>query len=314
MNVNFSVNNNQNKNTLFAGNLIQNGANMTVQDRIAQKRQLYMKQANKMVKDADKSERKIDKVVEDARGMAKETVELIGEYNKKTKELDDSLAQAKEDFEVDEDSQEQKDLEILLKAQRKGSGIGEPMTKEEQERYEEIKDQKTDYQEVALGLYKEKDHYTREKGKAELKLQALNSAISQIRIDRLASQEMLDAQRNKEDLMETASKEAVGMLMEDAKDAIDEKAEEVKEAAEKREEKKEEMEERLEAVKEDKEQAEEAAASAAESAAESAQEMAKQLIEGDALKNSVDDEVEKKLKELQKQLEEIKGIVVDTSV
>ncbi len=308
MNVNLNVN--QGRNTLFGGNLFQNGNDMTVQERIAQKRQLYVKQGTKMVKDADKTERKIDKSIDDARNQVKETVDLLGEYQKKIGEIDDKLAQAKEEFEVEDDSQEQKDLEILLKQQRQGSGMGEPMTKEEMQRYDEIKGQLTDYQKIALEAYKERDHYTKQVGKAEIKIQAINQAIRQIKIDRPASQVMQDAQRNKEDLMEAASKEIQGMLMEDAKDKIDEKAEEIQEAAEKREEKKEEREERLEAVKEDKEETEEAA----ESAAETAQEMAKQIIDSDALNTSVDEEVKKKMEELQKHLEELKGIVIDTNV
>lgn len=308
MNVNLNVN--QGRNTLFGGNLFQNGNDMTVQERIAQKRQLYVKQGTKMVKDADKTERKIDKSIDDARNQVKETVDLLGEYQKKIGEIDDKLAQAKEEFEVEDDSQEQKDLEILLKQQRQGSGMGEPMTKEEMQRYDEIKGQLTDYQKIALEAYKERDHYTKQVGKAEIKIQAINQAIRQIKIDRPASQVMQDAQRNKEDLMEAASKEIQGMLMEDAKDKIDEKAEEIQEAAEKREEKKEELEERLEAVKEDKEETEEAA----ESAAEIAQEMAKQIIDSDALNTSVDEEVKKKMEELQKHLEELKGIVIDTNV
>ena len=308
MNVNLNVN--QGRNTLFGGNLFQNGNDMTVQERIAQKRQLYVKQGTKMVKDADKTERKIDKSIDDARNQVKETVDLLGEYQKKIGEIDDKLAQAKEEFEVEDDSQEQKDLEILLKQQRQGSGMGEPMTKEEMQRYDEIKGQLTDYQKIALEAYKERDHYTKQVGKAEIKIQAINQAIRQIKIDRPASQVMQDAQRNKEDLMEAASKEIQGMLMEDAKDKIDEKADEIQEAAEKREEKKEELEERLEAVKEDKEETEEAA----ESAAETAQEMAKQIIDSDALNTSVDEEVKKKMEELQKHLEELKGIVIDTNV
>ena len=120
MNVNLNVN--QGRNTLFGGNLFQNGNDMTVQERIAQKRQLYVKQGTKMVKDADKTERKIDKSIDDARNQVKETVDLLGEYQKKIGEIDDKLAQAKEEFEVEDDSQEQKDLEILLKQQRQGSG------------------------------------------------------------------------------------------------------------------------------------------------------------------------------------------------
>lgn len=310
MNLNLNVN--QERNTLFAGNLFKNGSEMTVQDRIAQKRQLYGKQAAKMIKDADATERKIDKSIEDARAQVKESIDLLGEYGKKIKEMDEHIAQAKEQFEVEDDSQEQKDLEILLKAQRKNSHMPtEGMTEEEAERYKEIKDQEpTDYQKMALDFYAQRDHYSYECGKAEMKITAINDVIRKIRIDRPASQVMLDAQRNKEELMDAASKEIVGMLMEDAKDKVDEKAEEVKEAAEKREEAKEELEERLEAVKEDKEQSEEAVESAQEAAAE----LAKHVIESDDLNNSIDEEIKKRMEALQKELEELKGISIDQSV
>ncbi len=42
--------------------------------------------------------------------------------------------------------------------------------------------------------------------------------------------------------------------------------------------------------------------------------MAKQIIDSDALNTSVDEEVKKKMEELQKHLEELKGIVIDTNV
>lgn len=308
MNLNLNVN--QERDTLFAGNLFKNGNEMSMQERVAQKRQLYGKQAAKMVKDADTAERKVDKGVEDARAQVKETVELYGEYGRKIKELDDQIAQAKEMFEVEDDSQEQNDLEILLKNQPGTSGMGGSMTEEEWERYKEIKGKETDYQRMALDLYAQRGHYTRQREKAETKITAINDVIRKIKIDRPASQVMLDAQRNKEDLMDAASKEIQGMVMEDAKDKVDEKAEEVKEAAEKREEAKEEQQERLDAAKEDKEQKEEAVESAQEAAAQ----LAKQVIDSDELNNSIDEEVKKKLEALQKQLEELKGISIDQSV
>lgn len=308
MNLNLNVN--QERDTLFAGNLFKNGNEMSIQERVAQKRQLYGKQAAKMVKDADTAERKVDKSIEDARAQVKETVELYGEYGRKIKELDDQIAQAKEMFEVEDDSQEQKDLEILMKNQPMIYGMDRSMTEEEWERYKEIKGKETDYQKMALDLYAQRGHYTKQREKAETKITAINDVIRKIKIDRPASQVMQDAQRNKEDLMDAASKEIQGMLMEDAKDKVDEKAEEVKEAAEKREEAKEEQQERLDAAKEDKEQKEEAVESAQEAAAQ----LAKQVIDSDELNNSIDEEVKKKLEALQKQLEELKGISIDQSV
>ncbi|MCM1258289.1 MAG: hypothetical protein NC307_10625, partial [Roseburia sp.] len=308
MNVNLNVN--QERNTLFGGNLLKNGNEMTVQERIAQKRQLYLKQANKAVKEADKGERKMDKSIEDARGQVKECFDLMDEYGKKMKDVDERLAQLKEQFGVADDSQEQKDLEILVKIQEGLSGVsGGALTEEEIERLKDM-GEPTEYQQEALNLLKEKNYYSMERIKQESKIVGLGKGIRQAKTDRLASHGMIDAQKSKEELIEAASKEIFGMLVEDAKDKIDEKAEEIQEAAEKREEKKEEMEERLEAVKEDKEQKE----AAVEAAQEAAQEMTKQMAKSDDLSAEVDAEV-KKMEALQKQLEEdLKGIMVDKIV
>lgn len=308
MNVNLNVN--QERNTLFGGNLFKNGNEMSVQERIAQKRQVYLKQANKVVKDADKGERKMDKSIEDARGQVKECFDLMDEYGKKINDVDERLAQLKEQFGVSDDSQEQKDLEILAKVQKNLSGVsGEELTEEEMERFKEL-GEATEYQKAALDLYKERNYYSMEIEKQESKIVGLGKGVRQAKIDRLASHGMIDAQKSREELMNAASKEILGMLVEDAKDKIDEKAEEIQEAAEKREEEKEEMEQRLEAVKEDKEQTE----AAVEAAQEAASEMTKQMVKSEDLSEEVDAEV-KKMEALQNQLEEdLKGIMVDKVV
>lgn len=76
-----------------------------------------------------------------------------------------------------------------------------------------------------------------------------NYAIRDIKIERLKSHDMVDAGKQADEIMQAASKEIQGMVMQDAKDNIDEKLEETKEKAEEAEEKKEELEERLEEAK-----------------------------------------------------------------
>lgn len=84
---------------------------------------------------------------------------------------------------------------------------------------------------------------------------ARNMAVEDIMVERLKSHGMVDARKEADDIMETAGKEIVSMLMEEAKDHVDEKLEEEKEKAEELKEKKEEEQEKLDAKQETPEQA-----------------------------------------------------------
>lgn len=79
-----------------------------------------------------------------------------------------------------------------------------------------------------------------------------NYAIRDIKIERLKSHDMVDAGKQADEIMQAAGKEIQGMVMQDAKENIDEKLEETKEKAEEAEEKKEELEERLEEAKQER--------------------------------------------------------------
>ena len=128
-----------------------------------------------------------------------------------------------------------------------------------------------------------------------------------MKIEKLKSKAMVEAQQAKEDIMDAASKEAVAMMIQDAKETLDEKAEEIKEEAEKREEKKEEQEERIEAAKETKTEAE----AAAENVREKTAELTKQTLDGEDISREIDEEVKKLMEEENLLLEDLKGISLD---
>ena len=76
------------------------------------------------------------------------------------------------------------------------------------------------------------------------------AVIRNVKVERLKSQAMAKAEQTKEDMMDAASKEAVSMLVDDCKQQIDDKADEVQEAAkERKEEEKEEEKEALPGTK-----------------------------------------------------------------
>lgn len=130
-----------------------------------------------------------------------------------------------------------------------------------------------------------------------------NQIISEIatirgtKLERLKSSPMLEAQKEAEKIMEAASDEIIGMLMQEAKDHIDEEKEEREEKAEKIAEKREEEEERLDKSKEKSEEAEAIA------------EMIRQSASNDTQR-----EIEELLDKLKLIEEDIKGATVDTLV
>lgn len=128
------------------------------------------------------------------------------------------------------------------------------------------------------------------------KLYALGRATYDIEIDRLKSTPMLKAQDAAEEIMEAANDEILGMLMEEAKDHIDEEQEKREEEAEKIAEKKEEQEEQLDKSKEKSEELEEVTDAIREAASDSA-DVQKEL-----------DDILEKLKLLK---EDLKGAKVD---
>lgn len=294
--------------TIFLGGFGKQETN--IGDKIDQRKKLYHKEAMHVVTSAKKSDQKVEDNVKDI----KERICLMQEDNKRLKdslhEVQAQMAQAKTDFGVKDDSNEQGDLELLQRAyEAKKPGSGIELTKEEQQQLAEM-GELTDYQKMSMELYERADSYKEEMAKNQQKINAHTSALRDIAIERLKSQGMLEAQKAKEELLEAASKEAVGMLVNDAKGAIDEKAEEVKEAAKEQEEKEEAQEERIEAAKENKAKTEELV----ESSRENVKELTEQAVESEDISRDMDGEIQKILEELKLLEEDLKGLEVDMEI
>lgn len=141
-----------------------------------------------------------------------------------------------------------------------------------------------------------KKEYQKQYDSLEEELKALDRSLYSMKNERLKSSPMEKAAAAAEDIMEAASKEVLGMLMEEAKDHIDEEQEKREEQAEKIAEEKEKKEEQLEKSKEDREELEEVTEAIREVSADSA-------------------DVEKKLNEILEKMkllkEDLKGAKVD---
>lgn len=156
---------------------------------------------------------------------------------------------------------------------------------------EEMTEEMKSAQQEALKEYQKQ--YDKIKNEIEVEV----ATIRLTKIERLKSSPMVKAQKEAGEIVEAAGDEIIGMLVQEAKDHIDEEKEEREEKAEKIAEKKEEEEKRLEKSEEKNEEA------------EAITEMIRQSASNDTQK-----EIEELLDKLKLIEEDIKGAAVDTLV
>lgn len=290
------------------GNSLFGKQDMDVRDRIAQKKYLYQKQAMNIVSTADKGEKKIDRNVEGHRDRIRYLMEENEKLDAMYQDYQKKMAQAKEDYEIGDDSQEQKDLELLQKDfDDRKHGTMNPLTEEEKARVKEIKSNMTDYQKLSMEMYETADGYKTELERNNLEMKGESALIRSISIERLKEHAMVDAEAAKEEVLAAASKEVMGLIVDDAKEKIEEKAEEVEEKAKEREEKEKEEKERVEAAKENKSEAE----ATAEAIRENVEELTDQVTKSEKIITDVDQAVKKVMQEQKLLEEELKGLVVN---
>lgn len=233
------------KQTLFGGDL------SIANDPIALKRKEAQEKAWKIVKNAWANDMSVDESVQERREHYAQMEALRKEATESLADINDDKEVLRELYGVGADSQEQKDLELLEKEQDYKNGVSfDAPTKEEMERLAELHQQPlTEYQERALELNNQAGNLKLQIEDANRRMRDDTSDLYSIRQERLKSKAMLEAQDAAEDIMETANDEIIGMLLQEAKEHIDEKMEESKEKAEKAAEEQEEKEEQLEEVK-----------------------------------------------------------------
>lgn len=230
---------------IYAGNL-----NIT-SDPVAQKRKEAQEKAIKVVKDAWENDRLVDENIEKRRLHIEEMRALEEEAGKHLDELEETKSWLTEKYGVLEDSDEYRDLQLLEKRQNYMAGMSEALTEEELNRLKEIDEKPlTEYQQRSLELNAQA--LEDKKIMKNAKKQAMDDIanIQSIKMERLKTHGMVDAQKSSDAILAEANKEVIGMLIDEAKDSIDEKMEENEEKAEESAEAKKEKEEKLEDIKE----------------------------------------------------------------
>lgn len=240
----------QRKSVIFAGDLPLH------KDSITLRRQQAQKKAMELVKNAWSGDRKTDQSIEEYKALAEEKRKELQLNKDKIAECDARKENLREGYGVEKDSQEQKDLELLERLHYPGNGEFSEFdfTEEERERLKELESEPlTEYQQKCLEIDGEEQIFKIRAGIAESGIEVYNGAVRSIKQERLKHHEMTDAQNNAKKVMEQASEDIQGMIVDEAKDHVDETYEEQREAAKEKAEEKEAQEEKIELRKEQKE-------------------------------------------------------------
>lgn len=277
-------------------------------DSVAQRRAEAQKKAMKIIGDAYAGEKKIDDDVAARRDRVRELSSELGENKKALKDLEDKRAALRDEYGVDPDSQEEKDLQLLAKAKEsKFEGSNVYLTPEERKKVEELEaGGLTEYQEKSLELKEYESPYYTASREAENEIRTENAIIRGIKIERLKTHPMLDAEKQAEEVMDEANKEIAQMVVDAAKDHIEEEQEKEKEKAEAEKKKEEEVQEKIDSAKEKRKEQEELT----EDIVENAQTLTNMTNKMESAQQEVKD-LMNKLKLVE---EDVKGAKVDKGV
>lgn len=224
-----------------------------LQDRVSEKYARTQKEALKQILDQFAADTQID---DEMKGRSRHIEELEAdsrEIRDKLSGLDARRQELQETCQIDPDSQEQKDLELLQKAKKaEKDPFAEQLTDEEKQRLNNMPPL-TEYQQGMLALDDAEDFYHSQLEDNNKEMAVEKATIEATKKALLKVHPMVDAQKEADKLMEAARKEALGMLFDEGKDKLEEDAKKVQEEIE--ENKAEQLEEELRRAKLEEEEA-----------------------------------------------------------
>ncbi len=222
-------------------------------DALTMRKQLARKKAMKIVSDAWAGDKKIDLDISEIKYKRNESIENISEYNDHLKGYDEKRAELKEYYGISDYTDE--DIDLLNKKLRSEYISDISFTQEEQDRLAELNEEAyLKYREQTAGIDKATARYEMLKDNESRMVEAYNSEITGINLERLKFHKMLDAQKEAEEINKEASEDAVNTLIGEAKEHIEETHEEKWEEAKEAAEKKAEQEEKIEEQRQEKEE------------------------------------------------------------
>ena len=264
----------QNEKTVKNGTSKTNGLSIngsylaTPNDPIAAKREEARKKAMKIIGDAFANDRKIDEDLDARSEHIRKLKAVQNDANKAISEIESDRVALRDEYGIDADSQEEKELQLLEKefrAQQKGSDVS--LTWEDMEEIAKIKAKGlTEYQSRSMEMLDYEKPYLDAAYEAKQGIEEENLTISAIKRELEKNTGMLKAQDRADAIEDAASKEIVGMLIDEAKEHIDEEAKEEQEKAKEKQEKEEELQEKIDAARERRKEEEELTEDIVESA------------------------------------------------
>ena len=263
-----NVSNTQNQSkSIFAGGKDGTGP-LAGNSMIEQRKKMAGKQAMKLISDAFGRDIKSQESIDKLRELKSQKLDELNDKNKSMAEIDEQKAALMKEYGVTEDSDEMKELELLKKYQNNRMGVltGD-FSDEEIEKLKSLQGtSRSEFQAKYLELNDAYNQYKKDAGDIEDDLKVLTANINIQKNDLNASQDMEKAQDAADAILDAASKEALGLMMQEAKDNIDKTAEEEKEKAEKVKEKEEELQKKIDKTKERNEEQKEIIEEASEAA------------------------------------------------
>ena len=216
------------------------GANLKGESFVQQRQGLARRQALKVVSDAFGGEKKLDAQMQSIKDEIKRLQDEINEKTANTMENDAKLKELQEEYGIDPDGEESKELsKLAFKMNNSKDGLSD----------EELS-KMSEYQQKALYYVAANQQNSLDIDRAKAQQMGNVQGYSDMKRERLKSQDMLDAQEAAEDIMDAANDETIALLTQEAVDHVDEeqkeREEEAKEAAEKKKEEKKEEAKKLE--------------------------------------------------------------------
>lgn len=207
------------------------------QDTVLSKQIQAQKKALKHILDAFGVEQGISYSINEHIKKAEELTEEANMNVSEAKRLEGLKSNLKKAYDIADDSLEQKDLELLEKQERiVRRETNEVLSVEEKKRLSEM-GPLTEYQTAALEYEKAILEFNTRAKDAIDNVYYKNRVVEALKVEQGKLHVQVDAQKAADDIMEQASREILGMLLDEGKDFVDDKIKENKEEAEKRAEK-----------------------------------------------------------------------------
>lgn len=263
---------NKERKTIFAGDF---QGNLTLQERIRQRKEQARQEALKVVRDAWAVDQAIDRSMDESREhirqMQEENLQIRGE----NRDINEKRQELMEIYGVTEDTPE------------------ELQPEEYRERVQELNDRER-YNQKILGA-----------NESDIMVEnAIIRGTKQEKLKRDPQHTMIGAKEQADEVLEAAGDDIVGMVMDAARDHLDEEQEKREEQAEKIKEKKEELEELQEKREERQEELEELIEDIP----------VDEMLDLERTKDNIQQEVQNIVDKMKLMAEDIKGTMVDTNV